>query len=316
MPRASVLGWFRQRDEIAAPRVHHLLVTDVAAEGLDLQRAARVVHYDLPWTPMRMEQREGRAVRLGSAHREVEVVAFRPPLAIERALRITQALAVKARLPAAAGLGAGGRGLWRWRSELAEAYGEGEAAIGTAVVPRGPPGVLAGFELYGVGSKVESRLASALLWIEPGGEWTEEERIVTARLADAATSGSAPPDPARLREALSLVAGPVRSRLALARGSRWAAPAADPIAHRVSLRLHQGIREAARRRDLQTLSGLERALAFVGRGHTAGESAELERLVGMPDGEFSRRVFRLPAPGRRWDAIEARLGGVLLFAPG
>ena len=316
MPRASVLGWFRRHGESAPPRVRHLLATDVAAEGLDLQRAARVVHYDLPWTPMRMEQREGRAVRLGSVHREVEVVAFRPPPAIERALRVTQAIAVKARLPAVAGLGAGGRALWRWRSELADAYSEGGAAIGTAVVPRGPPGALAGFELYNVGSGIECRLASALLWIEPSGEWTEEERIVAARLAEAATSRSAPPNPARLREAMSLVSGPIRSRLALARGSRWAAPAADPIAHRVSLRLHQGIREAARRRDLETLAGLERALAFVGRGHTAGESAELERLAGMPEAEFSRKVFRLPAPGRRWEAIEARLGGVLLFVPG
>jgi hypothetical protein len=316
MPRACVLGWFRQGHEIVPPRVRHLLVTDVAAEGLDLQRAARVVHYDLPWTPMRMEQREGRAVRLGSAHREVEVVAFKPPPVIERALRITQAIAVKARLPAVVGLGAGGRGLWRWRSELADGYAEGEAAIGTAVVLGGPPGVLAGFELYDVGPNHESRLASALVWIEPGGEWTEEELVVAARLAEAMTTRSAPPDPARLREALSLVAGPIRSRLALARGSRWAAPAADPLAHRVSLRLHRGIREAARRRDLETLAGLERALAFVGRGHTAGESAELERLAGMPDGEFSRKVFRLPAPGRRWDAIEARLGGVLLFVPG
>jgi superfamily II DNA or RNA helicase len=316
MPRASVLGWFRERGDIGAPRVRHLLVTDVAAEGLDLQRAARVVHYDLPWTPMRMEQREGRAVRLGSAHREVEVVAFRPPLAIERALRIARTLAVKAELPAAAGLGTRGRGLWRWRSELADAYTEGEAAVGTAVVPKGPPGVLAGFELYDVGSNVESRLASALLWIEPGGDWTEEEQVVAARLADAAMSRSAPPDQARLREALPLIAGPIHSRLMLARGSRWAAPAADPMSHRVSLRLHQGIREAARRRDLQALAGLERALAFVGRGHTAGESAELERLAALPDGEFSRKVLRLPSPGRRCDAIEARLGGVLLFVPG
>lgn len=318
VPRGTVLGWFRQDSGgIVPPRVRHLLVTDVAAEGLDLQRAARVVHYDLPWTPMRMEQREGRAVRLGSLHREVEVVVFRPPPAIERALRITHALAVKARLPAAAGLGTGGRGLWRWRSELADGYADGEAAaIGTAVVPRGPAGVLFGFELFGVGSDDQGRLASALIWIESGGEWTEDERVVAARLADAAKAPSAPPDPARLRDALSLVAAPIRSRLALARGSRWTAPAADPIAHRMSLRLHQSIREAARRRDLEMLAGMERALAFVGRGHTAGESAELERLAGMPEGDFGRKVLRLPAPGRRWEAIEARLGGVLLFVPG
>ena len=167
----------------------------------------------------------------------------------------------------------------------------------------GPPGVLAGFELYDVGSRVERRLSSVLLWIEPGGTWSEEERVVAARLAEAAAARPAAPDPARLRDALSLIAGAVHSRLALARGSRWTAPAADPSSHRVALRLHQGIREAARRRDLEALSGLERALAFVGRGHTAGESAELERLAGMPDGQFSRAVLHLPAraPGRtRW----------------
>lgn len=317
MPRPAVLGWFRQAAERIDPRrAHHLVVTDVAAEGLDLQRAARVVHYDLPWTPMRMEQREGRAVRLGSAHDEVEVVAFRPAPAIDRALRITQALVLKARLPSAAGLGSEGRGLWRWRSELADAFAGGEAAPGAAVVPRGPAGVLAGFELCGLGPGSESRLASALVWIDPDGGWTEEERIVAARLADAARCPPAAPDAARLREALSLVAGPVRSRLALARGSRWVAPAAEPGAHRVALRLHEGIRAAARRRDLDALADLERALAFVGRGHTAGESAELERLAGMPEAEFARRVRRLPPPGPRYDAIEVRLGGLLLFVPG
>jgi superfamily II DNA or RNA helicase len=317
VPRATVLGWFRQGQQGSIPSsVRHLLVTDVAAEGLDLQRAARVVHYDLPWTPMRMEQREGRAVRLGSVHREVKVVVFPPPPAIERALRITRSLATKARLPAAAGLGPAGRGLWRWRSELADGYSEGEGALGTAVVRVGPAGVLAGFELFGIGGGGQCRLASALLWIEPDGAWTEEERVVAARLAEAASCRSAAPDPARLREALTLIAAPVRQRLASARGSRWAPPAADPVAHKISLRLHQSIREAARRRDLQTLAGLERALAFVGRGHTAGESLELERLAAMSDGEFNRRAMTLPAPRERWDAVEARLGGVLLFVPG
>lgn len=319
MPRASVLGWFRQgpRDHSwPRPGIRHLIVTDVAAEGLDLQRAGRVIHYDLPWTPMRMDQREGRAVRLGSLHREVEVVTFRPPAPIDRALRITRALATKARLPAVAGLGAAGRGLWRWRSELADAYAEGESAVGTAVVPRGPAGVLAGFELYGLASSMEHRLASALVWIAPGGEWTDEERIVSARLTEAAAAPPAPPAPERLTHALALVGGPIRARLAMARGSRWVAPVPDPVAHRIALRLHQGIREAARGRDLGALAGLERALAFVGRGHTAGESLELERLAGLSHCEFSRGVFRLPSPGRRWDAIEARLGGLLLFEPG
>jgi hypothetical protein len=154
------------------------------------------------------------------------------------------------------------------------------------------------------------------VWIAPGGEWTDEERIVSARLTEAAAAPPAPPAPERLTHALALVGGPIRARLAMARGSRWVAPVPDPVAHRIALRLHQGIREAARGRDLGALAGLERALAFVGRGHTAGESLELERLAGLSHCEFSRGVFRLPSPGRRWDAIEARLGGLLLFEPG
>jgi len=324
MPRATVLGWFRQTDRDdetlradgpAPPR--HLVVTDVAAEGLDLQRAGRVVHYDLPWTPMRVEQREGRAVRLGSRHRVVDVVTFSPPAPLDRALRLSRALAMKARLPALAGLGAAGRGLWRWRSELADAHAEGESALGTAVVPSASKGVLAGFELYGLSAGAAHRLASTLVWIEPGGEWTDEEQVVAAHLAEAtAVTGAQVPDTECVSEAIALTAAPIRARLGLARGSRWVAPAADPITHRVASRLQQGIRVAARGRDLDALAGFERALAFVGRGHTAGEALELERLADLPEAEFSRGIRRLPPPGRRWEAIDARLGGLLLFRPG
>ena len=316
MPRATVLGWFRQeRGRHPAPPVRHLLVTDVAAEGLDLQRAARVVHYDLPWTPMRLDQREGRALRLGSSHDAVEVITFTPPPAIERTLRITRALALKARLPALAGLGDSGRALWRWRSELADAYAAGAAGPGLAIVPHGPPGVLAHFELYGVGRGSGVRLSSTLIWVEPGGEWTEEEAVVAARLAAAASAAPGEPDPRRLQEAIALLARPIRSRLMLARGSRWAAPGGERGAHELSLRLHQAIRDAARRRDLAALAGLERALGFLAGGHTAGESLALERLAGLPDGPLGREVLRLRGAGPRWDTIEPRLVGVLLFAP-
>lgn len=315
MPRATVLGWFRPGAVSPAPLVRHLLVTDVAAEGLDLQRAARVVHYDLPWTPMRLDQREGRALRLGSAHGSVEVVTFSAPPVMERALHVTRALAAKARLPALAGLGRSGRALWRWRSELADAYAAGTARAGVAVVPEGPPGVLAQFELYGTGCGSGVRLSSALIWVDPGGEWTEEETVVAARLAAAAKAPPAEPDAARLRETLAVLARPIRARLTLARGSRWAAPAGERGAHEVSLRLHRAIRDAARRRDLEALAGLEQALGFVGRGHTAGESQELERLAALPEGPFGREVLRLPARARGWDAIEPRLMGVLLFVP-
>jgi superfamily II DNA or RNA helicase len=317
LPRATVLGWFRETGRSGdGPPVRHLIATDVAAEGLDLQRAARVVHYDLPWTPMRLEQREGRAVRLGSPNATVEIVTFRPPTAVDRALRMTRALALKARLPSLAGLGAAGRGLWRWRSGLAELYAGGPASPGAAVVPSGPPGVLALFELYELGPRGAERLSATLVWVGQDGAWTEEESVVAARLAAAAESSpTAARESPRLTAALELLGTPIRSRLAAARGSRWSPPAADPVAHQLSSRLHRAVREAARRRDLEALAGLERALAFVGRGHTAGETLELERLAGLPDGRFEREATRLPVASGRWSTIEPRLVGVLLFVP-
>lgn len=55
-----------------------LISTDCGAEGLNLQVARSVVQYDLPWTPVKLDQRAGRAIRIGSAHAEVAIVYFVP----------------------------------------------------------------------------------------------------------------------------------------------------------------------------------------------------------------------------------------------
>jgi ERCC4-related helicase len=47
-----------------------LLATDAASEGLNLQRRCRlVVNLELPWTPVRLEQRIGRVERIGQSRR-------------------------------------------------------------------------------------------------------------------------------------------------------------------------------------------------------------------------------------------------------
>jgi hypothetical protein len=56
-----------------ASRVILLIATDLASEGLDLQDADAIVHFDLPWTPLRLSQRLGRVARLGSPHAVVRV---------------------------------------------------------------------------------------------------------------------------------------------------------------------------------------------------------------------------------------------------
>jgi hypothetical protein len=47
------------------PKVHILIATDAAGEGINLQRANLMVNYDLPWNPNRLEQRFGRIHRIG-----------------------------------------------------------------------------------------------------------------------------------------------------------------------------------------------------------------------------------------------------------
>jgi hypothetical protein len=51
------------------PDVQILLATDAAGEGLNLQVAHLMVNYDLPWNPVRLEQRMGRIHRIGQTHR-------------------------------------------------------------------------------------------------------------------------------------------------------------------------------------------------------------------------------------------------------
>lgn len=54
--------------------VRILVATDAASEGLNLQETARLIaHYDIPWNPSRLDQRNGRLDRHGQAN---DVVVF------------------------------------------------------------------------------------------------------------------------------------------------------------------------------------------------------------------------------------------------
>jgi SNF2 family DNA or RNA helicase len=51
-----------------------LLCTDAASEGLNFQFCGAVVNYDMPWNPMRVEQRIGRIDRLGQENPIIRIV--------------------------------------------------------------------------------------------------------------------------------------------------------------------------------------------------------------------------------------------------
>ena len=51
-----------------------LLCTDAAAEGLNFQFCGALINYDMPWNPMRVEQRIGRIDRLGQENPIIKIV--------------------------------------------------------------------------------------------------------------------------------------------------------------------------------------------------------------------------------------------------
>lgn len=72
-----------------------LLTTDLLAEGVEMQGIGVVVHADTPWTPARIEQRVGRAARVGNRVEAVLVTHFVPPRGTRRTLALAQRLAAK-----------------------------------------------------------------------------------------------------------------------------------------------------------------------------------------------------------------------------
>ncbi|WP_299087984.1 DEAD/DEAH box helicase [uncultured Metabacillus sp.] len=54
--------------ELFKNRVQVLIATEAGGEGINLQFCHHIINYDLPWNPMRLEQRIGRIHRLGQEH--------------------------------------------------------------------------------------------------------------------------------------------------------------------------------------------------------------------------------------------------------
>jgi superfamily II DNA or RNA helicase len=64
-------------DQIDAGQPRVLVATDCLSEGINLQDTFNaVLHYDLPWNPNRLEQREGRVDRYGQTAARVRAIRF------------------------------------------------------------------------------------------------------------------------------------------------------------------------------------------------------------------------------------------------
>ena len=71
-----------------ADELRVLIATDVLSEGQNLQDAAIVVNYDLPWAIIRLIQRAGRVDRIGQEAEQILCYSFLPAEGVERLIRL------------------------------------------------------------------------------------------------------------------------------------------------------------------------------------------------------------------------------------
>lgn len=72
-------GGLESKDEVITRFKDHptsaiLLSSEVGSEGIDLQFCRTLINYDLPWNPMRVEQRIGRLDRIGQKSDRVHII--------------------------------------------------------------------------------------------------------------------------------------------------------------------------------------------------------------------------------------------------
>lgn len=312
-PREDVLRLFGPGGENAsAPAI--LISTDVAAEGLDLQRAERVVHYDLPWTPARMAQRVGRAARIGSAAPNIEVIRFDPPTAVERKLHTGRVLRRKLVLPERAQLA--NAALAGWPGQLAHAAQEqGPAEPAVAWVPVSMlRGVLAGLEITGLDDQGRVIRGGRLLWLS-GAHVSDTVATLKAPLLEALAAPACDLiNRSLLRDATEQLDGALERMLATFNGSVWDTARRSEHAALVE-RLRHVRQHAVESRDATTAGLVSNVLRLTSAGRTAGENLLLKELAHTSGRAALRAMAMLPR-ARPVLRFEIKVGGMVVFGDG
>jgi hypothetical protein len=311
MDRDDVLSWFRNGkpmpQELMGPRV--LLTTDVSAEGLDLSRVERVIHYDLPWTDVRLTQREGRALRLGAIHDSVEVVRFVLDTRLEQHLQRAARIAAKSGLPVALGLSDDTRAPWRASALMAEGFREAVAEEGVAAVASQTEAAIVGFRVHGARGEVWSTVLARL-----DGEWRDDAASLALGFESVRGVERAPPDASGLRRFLGEISPRIRDALRAA--NRIGGTHTDgPTAHALRRRMQGLARRKAQQRDLETLGALDRGLRLLMRGRTAGEEARLAAWLELPDRELVEKLRTLVPDEPPRAPVAVSLIGAILLGP-
>ena len=271
--RQEVLRAFAPRAQggtqpVTALQTDVLIATDLLSEGLNLQDAERVVHYDLPWSPARLAQRVGRIDRLGSSHASITTVTFLPPPALARALAIEERLATKVSAQQVAGTG----GRLDWCDQLATLASASAGAPASSCAA-----AIAGDQACTI---LIVRIAKMVEAIVVEGETARTSPAAASRiLAMAVAAEPAAVDRDLLQRAIDAAAPLIRSRLAAVQDARWRANDRDRFARRLIPWVLSAARRAARRGDGEQLTALDGLVSRLASGMTAGEELLLEDLL-------------------------------------
>ena len=293
VPRAGVLAAFgldrpSWRLRRTPPRM--LIATDVAAEGLDLQSAGRVVHVDLPWTATRLEQREGRLLRIGQQHPDVEVVVRVPGSAIETALAPHARVRRKQRLAD------------EWLHAL-EASDRVDAQSIADPVVAARAAADADADLVALRLQRDRRVGVVVMIRERTGAWRSDDHAATALIERARAASPVAID---TEEIAAVLASALHAATADCGRDECPAPA-------LVSRIHRLARHAAARRDGDALRRLDRLLRFATAPPTLGARAIMTDLLERSDREFIRSDVPETA---RVGAVQATIvAAVMLRSP-
>jgi Helicase conserved C-terminal domain/SNF2-related domain len=282
LPRESVLAAFgpdRWRWRVRRRPPDVLVATDVAAEGLDLQAAGRIAHIDLPWTAVRLAQREGRLLRVGQRHADVEIVVRTPAPAIESALEPVARIRRKRALADT------------WLNGSLNGHEEHVAAappgVPVAILTDGEPGAW----LVALRCRRDGCSGVQLL-VNDGAGWMDG-----AAVFDAIRPGTFGADRADMSNVdNSIVADITAEAAAMARRRLGQAESASPP--RLMRRIHALARPAAMRRDGVVLARLDRLLRFATSvsAPALGRQLLLGRLAECTDRELVQALVPEPRP--------------------
>lgn len=295
LPREAVLAAFgpRRAEWAIRRRLPTILVaTDVAAEGLDLQSAGRLVHVDLPWTAMRVAQREGRLLRLGQLHDRVDILVRATAPAVEDALARVVRVTRKRDLAA------------RWLDGIAVSPGRtaGEVIDGipSAVVtaPAGTP--TADVVLVALRDAASGRRGVMTVRRVGEGPWVAVPEGLDLTVTTVPSLRYDRPTDATSDIAHSAAHWALREAH---RRASWGPP-------RLVARIHRLARLAAWRRDGEVVTRLEQTLRWCTAAPTLGDRLRLDRLAAAPDAEVAAFIAPRVAPTGPHDATVI---GVLLY---